>query len=63
MRISFALQKQLCHTGVVVVGGHMQGCQSVLALDVRVGVFLEQKSGNLNVSVFGSDVQGSESFL
>ena len=48
---------------MVVVGGHMQGGKSILALDVWVSSFLKQQTGDLDLAILGRNVQWSETFL
>ena len=63
MGVGLVLQQQLGNVDVVVVGGHVQRGQAILALHVRVGVLLQQQACHLDVAVLGSDVQRGEALL
>lgn len=63
MGVGLVLQQQLGNVDVVVVGGHVQWGQAILALHVRVGVLLQQQACHLDVAVLGSDVQRGEALL
>lgn len=63
MGVGLVLQQQLGNIDMVVVGGHMQRGQAVLALHIRVGVLLQQQACHLDVAVLGGDVQRGEALL
>ena len=63
MGVGLVLQQQLGNVDVVVVGGHVQRGQAVLALHVRVGILLQQQACHLDVAVLGGDVQRGEALL
>lgn len=63
MGVGFVLQQQLGNIDVVVVGGHMQRSQTILALHIWVGILLQQQACHLDVTVLGSDVQWGEALL
>ena len=63
MGVCLVLQQQLGDVDVVVVSGHVQRGQAVLALYVRVGILLQQQTRHLDVAVLGSNVQWGEALL
>ena len=63
MRISFGVEKQLRHFDVVVMSGHVQWCQPVLSLDIRIGSLLKEDLGDRCVAVLRSNVERRETFL
>jgi len=44
------------------VGGNVERCEAVLALDVGLGLSLQEEAGHFDIAVFGGDVQWRETF-
>ena len=42
---------------------YVQWGETVLAFHIGVSVFVQEEAGDLNVAVFGRDVQGGETLL